>query len=246
MFRLMRFTFKAFITLKLMALAFSAGMGAAYVLQLRAHYRTWGLVGDRALAGDDLVAQADFVETRAIDIDVAPAEVWPWLMQLGYGRGGWYSYPLLDRPWSPVGGAPSAGADVETEDSHELAVGDVVLTQPGGGLVVREVESARSLVLYIDDSMAREQLEELVGDASEEAAEAMAELDMPPYAVSWAFVLDDAPGGRTRLTERLRGRIEVPNDASRRAMPLLGLGVFALMRSQLQGIKDRAETVSTD
>ena len=44
MFRLFRFAFKAWFVMQLMALAFSAGMGAAYLMQLRAQYRTWGLV----------------------------------------------------------------------------------------------------------------------------------------------------------------------------------------------------------
>lgn len=243
MLRLIKFTLKAIVLMKLMALAFSAGMGVAYVLQLRSQYQSWGVVDDMALPGDDLVGEADFVETRAIEIEATPAEVWPWLKQLGYGRGGWYSYPALDRAWSPAGGASNGSAVDGAAAAEDLAEGDVVPTQPGGGFVVREVEAASKLVLYIDDSMAREQLEEMAADASEEAVEAVTEMEMPPYAVSWAFALEDAADGRTRLIERLRARIEVPNDASRRAFPVLGLGVFALMRSQLQGIKRRVESM---
>jgi hypothetical protein len=244
MFRLIRFGLKTVITLKLMAAAFTAGMAAAYLLQMRAQYRTWGLVDgvdERGLAGDELVPEADFTETRAVDIDATPEQVWPWLLQLGYGRGGWYSYPMLERPWSPGGGPTSSSADSILEEFQDLAEGDLVPTSLAGGFVVRALEPAETLVLYLDDSMVREQIEELAEDAPEEAADAVAEMDMPPYSVSWAFVLEDAPGGRTRLIERVRARAEKVSEGQRRAMPVLSFGVFALQRSQMLGIKSRAE-----
>ena len=242
MFRLIRFTFRAFITLKLMALAFSAGMGAAYILQLRAQYRTWGLLPDDAQAfpGDDLVESADVVETRYAGIDAAPAEVWPWLAQLGHGRGGWYSYAALDRPWSPTGGPPGGSADTILDEFGDLAEGDLVPTHPGGGFVARVVEPGRTLVLFLDESMMREHLEGLVADSVEDPDSAKMAPDMPPYAVSWAFVLEDAPGGRTRLIERMRFSVDV-SEGQRKAMPVLAMGVFALMRDQMLGIKRRAE-----
>ncbi len=250
MFRLIRFTFKAVVMLKLMAFAFSAGMGAAYVLQLRAQYRSWGLVDDdRAVTGDELVPEADIMETRTIDIDAAPDRVWPWLVQLGYGRGGWYSYPLLDRSWSPGGGPTSNSADSILEEFQDLAEGDLVPTQQGSGFVVRMLEPGEALVLYLDDIITREHIEEMVADASEdaeEAIEAIEDMDMPPYKVSWAFVLEDAPGGRTRLVERLRIGFENLSGGQRRATPVLSMGVFALMRSQLLGIKSRAEAATVD
>jgi len=246
MFRLIKFTFRALITLKLMALAFSAGMGAAYIMQMRAQYRTWGLLPDDAQAfpGDDLVESADVVETRFVDIEATPAEVWPWLAQLGYGRGGWYGYSALDRPWSPAGGSQGSSADTILEEFQDLAEGDLVPTHPEGGFVARVVEPGRALVLFLDDAMVRERIEEVAADTSEEAAEAVADMDMPPYRVSWAFVLEDAPCGQTRLVERLRLRFESLSDGQRRATPVLSMGVFMLMRSQLLGIKSRAEAVT--
>jgi hypothetical protein len=248
MFRLITFTLKMALRLRLLILAFAAGMGVAYVQQLRSQHSSWGLVpggAGRALAGDDLVAGADVSETRALEIEAAPEAVWPWLLQLGYGRGGWYSYPALDRPWSPAGGPAGSSAERILDEFQELAEGDVVPTFSGGGLVVRELEPGRALVLYLDDVLAREQLEAWAAEAADEAAAAKADIDMPPYAVSWAFVLEDAPGGRTRLIERLRFRTDVGSEVPRRVMPLLGLGVFAVMRAQMLGIKRRAEGVSS-
>jgi hypothetical protein len=244
MFRLFRFVFRTAVTIKLMAIAFSAGMGAAYLMQMRALYHTWGLVkggAERGLTGDELVSQADAIETRSLDIDVSPAQVWPWLAQLGYGRGGWYSYPALDRPWSPGGGQMGKSAEEVLSEFQDLAQGDLVPTHPQGGFEARVVEPGEALVLYLDDSMTREQVEQLMADSVADPESAKAQWDMPPYAVSWAFVLEDAPGGRTRLIERLRFHFDGVSDNQRRGLPLLTMGVFVLMRSQMLGIKRRAE-----
>lgn len=243
MFRLIKFAFKAWFIVQLMAVVFGAGMGVAYLMQLRSQYRTWGRVpggDDRGVVGDDLVPSADVTDTRTIDIDAPPDQVWPWLAQLGYGRGGWYSYAALDRPWSPAGGPMGESADTILDEFQDVAEGDLVPTHPQGGFVARVVEPGQALVLFLDDSMVREQVEELVADGvGEEAAEGF-DLDMPPYRVSWAFTLEERPGGRTRLLERLRFEVEA-SDAQMKARPLLQLGVFTLMRNQMEGIKQRAE-----
>ena len=63
------------------------------------------------LPGDDLVPEATMIETHQIDIDAPVAAVWPWLVQLGYERGGFYSFDLLERRvWaSPMPDASSRG-----------------------------------------------------------------------------------------------------------------------------------------
>jgi hypothetical protein len=251
MFRPLKFVFKTVILVKLLAVAFAAGMGVAYIQQIRAQYRTWGLVkGDdeRGLAGDELVAEPDLIETRVIDIDAPPEEVWKWIAQLGYGRGGWYSFAAIDRPWSPGGGPQADSADVILEEFQDLAEGDFVPTHPRGGFEAKVVEPGETLVLFLDDTMFREQMGELAADVADAAEErgGSFELDldteMPPYRVSWAFVLEDAPGGRTRLIERLRASIDASQNQWR-AKPALKMGVFVLLRSQLEGIKRRAEGV---
>jgi hypothetical protein len=65
----------------------------------RRRHRTWGATQDEAAAtmpGDELLPQAQYRSTRAITIGAAPDEVWPWLVQVGYGRAGWYADDLLD------------------------------------------------------------------------------------------------------------------------------------------------------
>lgn len=67
-------------------------------LYRRWHLR-WGATDDEvrgAMPGDDVVPIASFNATRAITIDAPPERVWPWIVQMGYGRAGFYSYDLLD------------------------------------------------------------------------------------------------------------------------------------------------------
>jgi hypothetical protein len=255
MFWLIRFSLKWIIRIKILALAVATGMAIAYGLQLRQDYGTWGLVAadaERDLSGDDLIDAPDLVETRRIDIDAPPSQVWPWLVQLGYGRAGWYGIGQLERPWAPSGGPAGSSAEVILDEHQELAEGDVVPTHASGGFVARVVQPDAALVLYLDKDLFREQVQEIVdgrvkdGEATEEAAEAAADMELPPFAISWAFVLEDAPGGRTHLIERLRLRIEDISDAQRKGTPLLSTGIFVQMRSQMLGIKTRVETLAAE
>src|SRR4051812_44783260 len=64
----------------------------------RRRHRTWGATPEEIAAtmpGDELFPRAQYRSTRAITIAAAPEEVWPWLVQVGYRRGGWYANDLL-------------------------------------------------------------------------------------------------------------------------------------------------------
>ena len=243
MFRLFRFAFRVWFTVQLMAFAFSLGLGLAYLMQIRSQYRSWGLVpggDDRGVNGDDLVPNPMVVETRAIDIDATPDQVWPWLVQMGYGRGGWYSYSALDRAWAPGGGPMGESADTILDEFQDLSEGDLVPAHESGGFEAKVVEPNEALVLFLDDTLVREQVDEIVADrAGDEAVQNM-DFEMPPYKVSWAFTLEELPGGRTRLMERLRLAVEA-SGPQLKARPLVEMGVFMLMRGQMEGIKRRAE-----
>jgi hypothetical protein len=54
-----------------------------------------------AMPGDDLVPDPSFTATRAITIAAPPEDVWPWIVQIGTGRAGFYSYDLLDNAARP-------------------------------------------------------------------------------------------------------------------------------------------------
>jgi hypothetical protein len=66
---------------------------------VRHWHRTWGATAAEvgaAMPGDDLLPRAQYRTTRAISVDARPEEVWPWLVQVGYRRAGWYAGDLLD------------------------------------------------------------------------------------------------------------------------------------------------------
>jgi hypothetical protein len=66
---------------------------------LRPWHTRWGATKAEtraAMPGDECFPRAGFQATRAITIDAPPSDVWPWLLQVGYGRAGFYSYDLLD------------------------------------------------------------------------------------------------------------------------------------------------------
>ena len=83
-----------------LAAGLAGGMAAAaYPLFFRRQCLTWGARPDevaRKLPGDDLLADAGIVSTRAITIGAPPAAIWPWLVQMGSGRGGVYTYDWIE------------------------------------------------------------------------------------------------------------------------------------------------------
>jgi hypothetical protein len=96
----------------------------------------------RVLPGDELVAKPKLRWQHAITIRARPADVWPWLMQMGCGRAGWYSYDALDN-----GGVPSA--DRIVPELQQVQVGDIFPIRPQDEetFVVRLVEPERAIVI---------------------------------------------------------------------------------------------------
>lgn len=83
-----------------MFLLLSAGLAVLGYARVRQPILTWGATHAEAagpLPGDELLPTADGVSTRAIDIDAPPADVWPWLAQMGPApRGGAYTYDWIE------------------------------------------------------------------------------------------------------------------------------------------------------
>lgn len=79
-------------------------MSVAYLQFFRPWQLRWGATADevgRTLPGDDVVADPTFNATRAITIAARPDQIWPWLLQVGVKRAGWYSYDILDNLGRP-------------------------------------------------------------------------------------------------------------------------------------------------
>lgn len=123
-----------------------AGLLAAYARLVRPWALRWGATAEEAarpLPGDGLVAKADYVATRAITIDAPPHQVWPWLVQIGSGRAGWYTYDRIDNA-----GMPSATEILP--QLQQLAVGDLIPMVAGKdiGLRVKELEPERRMLWW--------------------------------------------------------------------------------------------------
>jgi hypothetical protein len=119
-------------------------MTVLYILLIRPWHLRWGATDeevDRPMPGDDQVPHPMLEATRAITIGASAAEIWPWLIQMGYRRAGWYSYDILDNEGNHV--------DRIIPELQHLEVGDVMKTDAEGGFTVAAIEPNRSLVLVI-------------------------------------------------------------------------------------------------
>jgi hypothetical protein len=198
-------------------LAGSAVGGAAAILLARRRQLRWGATDEEVsepLPGDDFTAHADLTATRAITIRAQADQVWPWLAQLGQGRGGFYSYDFLEN----LAGCDIHSADRVVPEWQDVGVGDEVRLAPEVGLVVASVERGRSLVLRGGVQM---------GSTA------------PPYDSTWAFVLRDAPSETTRLL--VRERYSYTRPWARLIVEPTEALSFLMSRKMLRGIKDRAE-----
>jgi hypothetical protein len=169
----------------------------------------------RTLPGDDLIRAPLGVVTHAITIRRAPREVWPWLVQMGAGRAGWYGYDFIDN-----GGRPSAER-VRPELQH-IAIGTLFPALPGAtdAFNVLQYEPEHSLVLGWTP-----------------------EPNGPPVT-TWALVLEEREPGRSRLIERGRvgspyRPYGLPQWLAQRLAPLAHA---VMVRRHMIGIARRAES----
>ena len=120
---------------------------ALYWFPIRRWMNQWGAAPPdlaRVMAGDSLLAEWTYSGTMAVIVNARPEHVWPWLVQIGYQRGGLYSYDWLDRLFGYLD-RPSA-TRILPEFQH-LAVGDVIPLGQGPGWPVAMLEPNRALVL---------------------------------------------------------------------------------------------------
>jgi hypothetical protein len=116
-----------------------------YCRYVREWVLTWGATADeveRRLPGDELLDRADIVATRAIGIDALPSAIWPWLVQMGPGRAGAYTYDWIEN----VFGLNMHSADRIVPEWQQLEVGDVLRSKKGQpGMRVEFLEPERVL-----------------------------------------------------------------------------------------------------
>ncbi|MGZ4682997.1 MAG: hypothetical protein ACXWB2_05200 [Acidimicrobiales bacterium] len=207
-------------------LAIGAAAGSAYAA-LQWLGRTWGATAqERAqrLPGDEIVRRPVARTTHAITIDARPEEVWPWLVQMGYHRGGWYTYEWVDRRLFRM---TNPSADRIVPELQRLDVGDIIPDgEPGTAWYeVVEIDPPHTLVLHSTTHLP---------PTWRRNPQSRAWVDW-----TWVFVLEQQ-GPTTRLLLRMRGacgpwwlRVAfvgaiVPAD-------------FVMARSMLTGIRSRVQ-----
>jgi hypothetical protein len=199
---------------RLVAVGGAVAVGVALV---RAWYLRWGATDEEfkvGLPGDELVGAADLTATRALTVRAGAEVVWPWIAQLGQGRGGFYSYDVLEN----LVGCDIHSAERVVADWQSIAVGDAVHLHPEVGLIVAVVKPGRALVLRGGVPIGR---------------------TPPPYDFTWAFVLRDQTDGSTRLV--VRERYGYSRRWAWLLVEPVELISFVMSRRMLRGIKQRAE-----
>lgn len=198
----------------------AAAIGGAWALRRRS--LRWGATQVElaaGLPGDGLLPRADLVATRGITVRAEADAVWPWIAQLGWRRGGFYSYDALEN----LIGLQIHSADEIVPRWQDIAVGDRVHLAEQVALDVLIAEPGRALVL---------------AGAAPQGPEAAP----VPYDFTWAFVLRPGPAvGTTRLVVRERYACRVP--WARPMVEMIAAVSLVMSERMLRGIRDRAERV---
>lgn len=158
---------------------------------LRPWRTRWGATSEevtRNWAGDPLVRRPDWQSTMAITVNAPPERIWPFLVQVGQGRGGFYSYERLEN----LIGCGVVNAERVLPEHQSLAVGDLIrLHRQGPPLTVAVLETRRALVMH-------------GGPADGLATTGTA--NAPDVESTWALLLEPGTDGTTRLVSRTRYR----------------------------------------
>lgn len=170
---------------------------------------------ERLLPGDDLIPESAVALTHAVTIRRPRRDVWPWLVQMGADRAGWYSYDFLDN------GRRHSAERIVPELQH-IEIGTIMPAMPGvtEGFTVLRVEAERYLI---------------IGWVPAPGSTPM---------MTWAFILEEIDPACTRLLVRARGGNDykppfgLPKWTATTLMPVIHL---IMQRKQLLEIARRAE-----
>lgn len=186
---------------------------------LRDIQMTWGATNQdvgRRMPGDELIVDPEMNATRAVDIRAAPEEIWPWIVQIGYARAGFYGFDNLDN-----GGRPSARNILP--EFQNLHVGDSI---PSG--------EYRGELFYIMKVAAIDPGKEMLWIFLE---------GTPWEGATWSWGLYPIDNERTRLVSRLRQKYSFNSFQEIISWSMIDAIEILMMRTTLRGIKLRAESM---
>lgn len=120
----------------ILTLTVLAVLAVAYFVWVRPWQLRWGATDEevhRPMPGDGIVTKPSFDATRAVTVQAPPQSIYPWIVQMGMTRAGWYSYDLLDNL-----GRPSARRLIP--ELQQIYAGQIIPMSPDGkqGIYVRE------------------------------------------------------------------------------------------------------------
>ena len=203
----------------------AAGL-AAYTFLIRPWHLRWGATAteiQEPLPGDDVVPNPRHEATHAITIKAPVADVWPWLVQIGQNKGGFYSYSLLEN----LVGCDIHNARRIVPEWQSLRAGDVLWLHPKAPpLPVLLVEPGRAIV---------------IGGVAEELGY---DLSKNVHAGTWAFVLKELDSSTTRLLVRIRWDRQPGLLDWIYNFGVLEPSHFVMERAMMLGIKRRAEALT--
>ncbi len=202
---------------------------AGYALVVRPRHLRWGTREGEAqlpLPGDELIPDPMYQTVRAITIHAPASRVWQWLVQIGVGRGGFYTYDVLEN----MAGLDIRSADQIRPEWQTLQPGDSIHISPVTPLKVERLEANRLLVLHAVMSPFTGE----IVDAADPAT--------PTFMNwTWAFVLDESAALTTRLIVRVRANYK-PDALRVAVLALLEPVHFLMERGMLYGLKRCAES----
>jgi hypothetical protein len=170
------------------------------------------------MPGDDIIKNSkqgtNRAVTNAITIKARPTDIWPWLVQMGYGRGGMYTYDWIDR----LMGVLDRDSTWEVLAEYQrLEVGDVIPMGEGPSWPVKAIEPNRSLVL---------------------------DIPAPRTQVIWSYGLYELDESYTRLVLRITYSTSLNRLLMILLLHIVDPGSFLMTRKHLLGIKQRAEALA--
>lgn len=210
---------------KAFELASGAATLATLAMALRPWFLRWGATDEevsRTWPGDEMAPMPASLATRAVTIHAPAEEVWPWIMQIGQDRGGFYSYTWLENLFR----ARIHNADRILPECQSRKAGDTVWMTPKeryggkGCMRVARLDPGRAMVLVSPDDY-----------------ETVLKTGVAPLGI-WSFILDPIDERTTRL---IVGSRSGPKEGPGRYL-IFDPAHFIMERKMMLGIKERAET----